>query len=114
MKNIKVGIRVLRRRRQWVTGTIVGVLVEAGLSPAQPFRVPVRVDVVCALLVAVVAYPALTAVLACAPAYQSGFPRPGVVIVLIDAAVGVVVGGVHGLGVPLREHNDVRVFQSIQ
>jgi len=90
---------------------VIGELVEASFAPTQGLDVPVKVDVIGALSVTVVTNPPLVGIFAGAPLHERGFPDPGVVIVLRDAAIFGVVRGVEGLGVALREHNDVRVGQ---
>ena len=58
---------------------MIGKLVEPGFAPAQGLDVPVEVDVIGALSMAVVANPALVGIFARAPANERGLPDPGVV-----------------------------------
>jgi hypothetical protein len=74
--------------------------------------VSVGVDVVGAQGVAVVADPALVGIIAAAPLHKRSLTRPGVVVVLVDAAKIRVVGGVQGLGVTLGEHDDVSIWKT--
>ena len=62
---------------------------------------PVEVNVVGAQTVTVVPNPALIGIFAGAPPDERGFPDPGVVIVLLHAAIFGVVRRVEGLGVAL-------------
>ena len=64
---------------------MIGELVEASVAPTEGLDVPVKVNVVGALAVAVIANPALAGIFVGAPVHQRGFPDPGVVIVLRDA-----------------------------
>ena len=75
---------------------VVGILVVAGLGPAQEFDVVVGVDVVGASGVPVVPNPALVGVVAAAPLNERGFAVPRIVVVLIHGAVLRIVGGVEG------------------
>ena len=93
---------------------MIGELVEASFAPRQGLDMPIEVDVIGPLTVAVIANPTLVGVFAGAPLHQRGFPDPRVVIVLLDAAIFGVIRRVEGLRVALREHDDVRVGQGAE
>ena len=66
---------------------MVWILIRARLAPSQVFDVAIGVDIICALAVAIVANPALVAVVAAAPFHQRGLTHPRIVIILNEAAV---------------------------
>ena len=90
---------------------VIGKLVETRFAPTQRLDMAIEVDVIGALAVAVVTYPALVAILAGTPLHEGRFTDPGVIVVLVDAAILAVIGGIERLRIALREHDDVRVGQ---
>src|ERR1043166_9450543 len=84
---------------QRMAHNLIGILIASRLWPPQELNMPVSVDVVRALLVAVVSNPTLVSIRTATPTNECSFTRPGIIVILIHTPVRVIVGGVHCFGI---------------